>query len=143
MAVRDTMRKHGIPPGWVAMEISASATTKKERGLHLRLVIKHWQPKFLEYTVALQRSVKARLLRLDPLAAAWMTGISWKVEIADESPCPELPSPTYWERLVAQSVAAAPQAEPAPAPRAVLERLLDSGDRGSARGGEFAQTQPM
>jgi hypothetical protein len=135
MAVQDTLRKHGIPSGWLGMEISASVTARSERGLHLRLVIKHWQPKFLEYTVALQRSTKARLMRLDPLAAAWMTGISWKVEIADESPCPELPSPAYWERFV-------PQAEPAPAPRAALEQLLAAGDRGS-REGEFAQTQPM
>jgi hypothetical protein len=141
MAVQDTLRKHGIPPDWIGLEIAASATTKRERGLHLRLVINHWQPKFLEYTVALQRSIKARLLRLDPLAGAWMTGISWKVEIGDESPCPELPSPAYWERFVPQAALA--HGEAAPAPRAALEQLLAAGDRGRSRDAEFAQTQPM
>ena len=136
MAVRDTMRKSGIPPSWVGMEISPSATARRERGLHLRLVINSWQPRFFEYTVAFQRSIKERLLRLDPLAAAWMTGISWKVEIPDESPCPELPSPAYWERFV-------PQMEPTLAPRAALEQLLAAGDGGRSRGAEFAQTQPM
>lgn len=148
MAVRDTLHKNGIPAAWIGAEILASPTPGRERGVHLRLLVKHWEPKILECAVALQQGVKARVLCLDPLSSAWITGISWRFDIADETVCPDLPDPAYWQTFAPAAVEVRADSTSLITPRAVLERLLGSSDRVFAAndagdGGDFTPTQPM
>ncbi|MBC5783815.1 hypothetical protein H8N03_12740 [Ramlibacter sp. USB13] len=92
VAVRETLRKHGFPQHWVQPETLSVVTRQRERGLQLRLVVREWQPPFLDYCVALQRAIRHRVLRLDPLSASWFTGVTWKFDPVDESLCPALPA---------------------------------------------------
>lgn len=96
LAVRETLRKHGIPQSWIQPEMPSAVTSQKVRGIHLRLLVREWQPDLLAYTVALQRAIQARLLRLDPLSVGWMTGISWQYDPVDASTCPALPPADHW-----------------------------------------------
>lgn len=91
MAVRETLRKNGIPAHWFATEMVSTLTAARQRGMQLRLVLREWQPQMLAYTVALQRAIEGKLLRMDPLSPAWLAGITWKFEPADAGQCPELP----------------------------------------------------
>jgi hypothetical protein len=96
LAVRETLRKHGIPQSWIQADMRPALTTQQLRGIHLRLLVREWQPDLLSYTVGLQRAIQARLLRLDPLSIGWMAGISWQYDPVDDSTCPSLPPPDHW-----------------------------------------------
>lgn len=149
-AVRDTLRTHGIPAPWVTTETLTAATGGKERGLHLRLILR--DRRLLPFAMDVQMSVSARITRLDPLSPAWMAGISWKMEAPEDASCAQLPDAGYWQRLISNPPAAAPtpmaEAEAAPtAARAVLDRLFgeDGGvlSRQSRERPDFSPTQPM
>ncbi|AEG92122.1 hypothetical protein [Ramlibacter tataouinensis] len=142
MAVRDTLKKHGIPPTCITAEARPGMVAGRPRGVHLQLVFREWQPELLAYVVAIESTVRARLLRLDPLSQAWVTGVSWRFEPTDARQWPQLP--------------AASQASPAPASAAkgastsskdTLEKLLGSGEglfggRAGKRE-DFSPTVPM
>lgn len=143
MAVRDTLRRHGIPHAWIAAQVTPALTPRKERGVHLRLVARHWHPALASCVVALQKSVLARLNRLDPLAAEWLVGVSWKFDPADDSLCPALPAPEYWQEWQ-QMQQAAPAQRPATARQALQRMMADSDPSFAARGADgFSPTQPM
>jgi hypothetical protein len=155
VALRDTLNRHGVPADWLGVEALSAVTHGREPGLHLRLVVRHWEPQLLACGVALQRGVLQRVLLLDPLAANWMTGISWQFAPTDESNCPDLPPPAHWKSLPADrpSATATASAGPSGAPetaadrKAALDRLLGQGrgpaGRGSENHPEFSDTRPM
>ena len=101
IALRDTLRRQGIPSTWITADLAPALTARKERGMHLRLILREWQPELLAYTVALQRLLRTRIARLDPMSLEWLTGVSWKFELVDETLCPSLPDASYWPKLVA------------------------------------------
>jgi len=93
MALRDTLRKHGLPAGCVTVEGLPGSEVGGQRGLHLQFVFRDWQSSLLlSYVAALETSVGARLARLDPLSPSWVTGISWRFEPADRRLWPQLPA---------------------------------------------------
>jgi len=167
MVLRDTLAQNGIPSHWLDADLLRSTAQGREQGIHVRLLIRHWDPRLLEYGVAFEQNFHQRLTTMDPLAADWLMGISWQFAMDDTSACPPLPNPGSWTR---QQPGAAPAArndaartaesapagrparrEPAPAaaPEAVkgeLERMLagrDEAHRRQAQGPGFAQTQPV
>jgi hypothetical protein len=154
VALRDTLNRHGIPADWLGVEALSAVTRGREPGLHLRLVVRHWEPQLLACGVALQKGVMQRVLLLDPLAANWMTGISWQFAPVDESNCPDLPPPAHWKAMLAAAKPASGAAAVGPAPlegagerRAALDRLLGPGRGPAGRDGEahpeFSDTRPM
>jgi hypothetical protein len=100
VVLRDTLNRHGIPAAWIVAEILSTTARDGERGLHWRLHIKHWDPRLLTHSVALQNALIRRVMTFDPLAEKWLTGISWQYELEDESGCPPLPHPTSWSAPV-------------------------------------------
>lgn len=143
MALRDTLHQHGIPGGWVGAETSPALTARKQRGVHVQLVLRHWDARFVTYTVGLQQLVLARLARLDPLSREWLVGISWKLEPADDTLCPALPPAGCWDATEGARMRALPPAE---SPREALQRPFgqdgDAAGAGSAAP-DFLPTQPM
>jgi hypothetical protein len=96
VVLRDTLNRHGIPTSWIAAELVTTTSRSGERGIHWRLMVKHWDPRLLEHTVALQNALVKRVLTFDPLAVNWLNGISWQIALEDESVCPALPPPPTW-----------------------------------------------
>lgn len=140
ISVRDVLSRQGIPSHWIAAESHPALLSARLRGMHLRLVLREWQPELLAYTVALQKAVRDRLIRLDPLAATWLSGISWKFEPVDDSICPGLPPLRNWK--------AADEQPPLPLTRASLEQLVAPERRSSAvdalvERNDFRPTEPM
>lgn len=97
LALHDVLRRSGIAPTWITPHPQPSTTARRERGVHLFLMIREWHPKLLVFLVAIERHVRARAVRLDPFAAEWLTGISWRFDLADETACPALPRPDFWQ----------------------------------------------
>jgi hypothetical protein len=148
VVLRDTLIKHGIPADWLGAEMLATSGGGREPGMHLRLLVRHWDPRLLTYSVAFQNSFRQRMAVFDPTALNWFSGISWQLSLGDESACPRMPDPALWTT--------APQdkpADPAPAPsapandaRAELERLFAQADADrastAAPTAAFAKTEP-
>lgn len=139
MAVRDTMLRHGIPAHWISAETVPTLIGNRVPGMHLRLVVREWNPELLAYTVALQRAIQARLIRLDALSSSWMAGVSWKYEVVDDSTCPALPPPEHWAR------SRIPVMMPLPAPAAAVppRRAERPVPAGAADPTDFRPTEPM
>jgi hypothetical protein len=97
VVLRDTLYRHGIPAAWFDAEVLVSTSRTGERGIHWRLVVKHPDPRLLTYTVALQHALIKRLTTFDPLASAWLTGVSWQYSLPEDAPCPGLPHPATWK----------------------------------------------
>lgn len=140
MAVRDTLKKFGVSQTCVTAEGIQGTLAGREKGMHLQLVFREWQPNLLGYVVALQTLVRARLLRLDPLSATWLTGVSWRFDPINEQQWPRLLPPRSSTPAPAQKAAAAH-------PRPSLDVLFAArdavfGDR-SARNEDFSPTMPM
>ena len=96
VVLRDTLTRHGIPSAWVTAELLNSTSRAGERGVHWRLHIRHWDARLPAHAVALQNALIKRVMTFDPMASAWLSGISWQFSLADESQCPALPNPTSW-----------------------------------------------
>lgn len=111
VVLRDTLNRHGIPTAWIAAEVLTSTSRTGEKGIHWRLVIKHWDPRLMLHGVAIQHALIKRVTTFDPLASSWLTGISWQFQLADESLCPALPPPPVW---TAEPHAPPPQHHPLP-----------------------------
>jgi hypothetical protein len=168
VVLRDTLNRHGIPAAWLDAEVLVSTSRSGERGIHWRLVIKHPDPRLQNCVVALQNALIKRLMTFDPLASAWLTGMSWQYALADDAPFAAMPHPSTWKDPAAQPVAPAPTMasgdvicgpaaaapEQAPSPldcvdvRADLEHLFAVRDadfrrHGTREGAGEDATQPM
>ncbi|MBI2770189.1 MAG: hypothetical protein HYX47_11230 [Burkholderiales bacterium] len=136
VVLRDTLIKHGIPTAWVGCEMVQAMGRTREPGMHLRLLVRHWDPRLLTYGVALEKSLAARVMVFDPSAAGWLAGMSWQFSLASEEMCPPLPAPSTWTaaavvvtELDDEAVTAMATEPPAkPHARAELDRLFAETD---------------
>lgn len=142
MAVRDTLKRHGLTPGCITAEGVPGLTAGRERGMQIQLVFRDGQPGLLSYALALEAAVRTRLLRLDPLSSSWITGVSWRFEPSDPARWPQLPG-----AVQGNSVTVSPARTVRNTSTAALEKLLQSGDAAfggnAARNADFSPTLPM
>jgi hypothetical protein len=162
VALRETLTRNGIPPGWVSADMLRTNSTKREAGMHVRFLVRHWEPRLMLHGLALEQDFTNRLLLLDPQAESWLAGFSWQFALDDASACPPLPHPSAWMTPPAAETAPAPFGpttrpagiiegpamlrRPMDEVRADLERLLALRDEDMKRHGDggdnFAPTRP-
>ena len=94
--LRDLLRRHDIPAQWIDMKMLVVSSISRGAGLHMRLIVKHWDPRLMNYALALQNEVMADAVRFDPQASQWLHGISWQLEMADSCPYTTLPDKAFW-----------------------------------------------
>lgn len=171
VVLRDTLKLHGLPAAWIGAEMLGTNSRDGKHGIHLRLLIQHWEPRLLAHTPALQDSLTDRLKMFDPLAGNWFGGISWQFALADASGCPPMPAASHWTapanvallEILSADAAPQPVSEPVDSPllqnsqptvaqrRAALELMLAESDRKRYADGagdpdappNFEATQPM
>ena len=162
LVLRELLTRNGIPQTWIAADMLRTTSSKRQEGLHVRFLVRHWQPRLLDHGPALEQEFTQRLLSLDPQAREWLTGFSWQFALEQLGECPPLPHPASWT-----APASAPQASEHGAPltkpadiiegpvviprttdevRADLEQLLALRDPDQKRhrpgGDHFAATRP-
>jgi len=162
LVLRELLTRNGIPQSWVSADMLRTTSSKRQEGLHVRFLVRSWEPRLLEHGPAIEQEFAHRLLILDPQARDWLSGFSWQFVLDDTRVCPPLPHPASWT-----APPAPPQEEPARAPltkpadiiegpmvlprtsdevRADLEQLLalrDADQKRHAHGGDhFAATRP-
>lgn len=108
VVLKDTLRLHGVPTGWLACEVIIIPRTLGEEELHIQLVILKWNEQLLRYANALQQQLLLGLDRFDPAADHSKYMVSWR--FAPDCGCPFswMPEPKFW----AQSGAPATGDEP-------------------------------
>ncbi|NPC56304.1 hypothetical protein [Caenimonas soli] len=158
VALRDTLNRHNIPATWIRAEtLVTTSRGVTHKGLHWRLLIKHWHPELLSYGVPFQQSLINRLVALDASAATWLMGISWQFALPDESVCPPLPQRAWGAEpkaaaqpakaatpLVAATTAPVPAAA-ATSAKADLEQMFAERDaqlKQTADDARFQSTEP-
>lgn len=143
VVLRDTLARHGVPLAWIASELLTAASRNRELGLHLRLQIRHWEPRLLPFLVALEDEIASRAASYDPHAHEWLMGVSWQFAVPDRSACPPLPPAASWK---------SPPPSPQPVDvlamgdaRAKAQEALAAGDRAAqaAPAPDFMKTQVL
>jgi hypothetical protein len=161
LVLRETLTRNGIPQVWLSADLLRTTSPKREQGVHVRFLVRAWEPRLMQFGPALEKEFVQRLLLLDPQAAEWLMGFSWQFALPENFVTPDLPHPTSWTATEPREPEArmAPHTKPGdiiegpvviPKPpedvRADLERLLAARDddmKRHAQGGEpFAATRP-
>jgi hypothetical protein len=97
--LRATLDRNGIPIEWISGDVLKTATAAQGPGLHVRFVVRHWEPLIALHTAALERDFEQRLLTFDPLAANWIRGFSWRYELPKGTELPRLPHGGSWTSM--------------------------------------------
>ncbi|HZY16600.1 MAG TPA: hypothetical protein VFE74_08215 [Ramlibacter sp.] len=160
LVLRETLMRAGIPQAWLTADLLRTTSSRREQGIHVRFLVRHWEPRLMLHGVALEREFLQRIVMLDPLSVDWLMGFSWQFAMEDTSACPPLPHPGSWT-----AVPSVPHSAPVPETRpgdiiagpvlipqpvdevkADLERLLALRDEDMKRhglsGDPFAPTRP-
>jgi len=98
--LRDLLRKHGIAPHWIELQMLVVSRSSRGTGLFVRLIIRHWDARLMNYAVALQNALLADVARFEPRASEWLHGISWQFEMTDSCPYTTLPDKAFWVESV-------------------------------------------
>jgi hypothetical protein len=114
VVLRETLLRNGIPQGWVGADMLRTASPRREQGLHVRFLVRRWEPRLLPHAPALERDFAERLVLMDPLAADWLMGFSWQFALEDDSACPPLPHPGSWTAPAGEQARAGTAHETAP-----------------------------
>lgn len=114
VVLKDTLRQHGVPAGWIGCEVLVAPTRVSDEDLIVQLVILKWNDALLHYAPALQRQLLLDLDRFDPTVDHSRYMISWR--FAPDCGCPsmEMPDPKFWVQAV--------HPVPTPEPVAILDR---------------------
>lgn len=154
MVLRLLLRKHGIPGHWIELQELTVPGKVRGLGMHVRLVLKYWDPNLMNHIQAFQTQFLADIKRYEPKHKDWLYGLSWQLETGSSCPNPTLPDKPFWtvpgrpapmpdaSAAAAAAVAAAPAAAdaaadavavapvpPAPVDHSKLERLFADRDQ--------------
>jgi hypothetical protein len=118
--LRDALRKYGIPPRWIDCQMLLVNSRSKGPGMYVRLVVRQWDDRLMNYAFAFQNALMVEITRFEPQASQWLHGISWQLDVADTCPHRNMPDKSYWAdpaRPAGPAVRTAPPARTAqPAP---------------------------
>ncbi|RYG12784.1 MAG: hypothetical protein EON92_07375 [Burkholderiales bacterium] len=95
--LRDALRRYGIPTRWVECQMLVVSSRSRGQGMYLRLVLKHWDYRMMNYLHAFQTALLVDIERFEPQSADWLHGISWQLEVADTCPYLEMPDKSFWQ----------------------------------------------
>lgn len=94
--LRDLLRKHGIAPQWIELQMLVVSRSSRGSGLYVRLILRHWDERLMNYALALQNALLVDIARFEPNASEWLHGISWQLEMTDSCPYTTLPDKAFW-----------------------------------------------
>jgi hypothetical protein len=96
MMLRDGLRKHGIPAGWIECRILVVHSRSRGPGLHVKLVMRHWDMLLLTYAHAFEQQLMTAIREFEPQASHWLHGFSWELDVGDSCPYQDMPDPSIW-----------------------------------------------
>jgi hypothetical protein len=106
--LRDLLRKHGIAPHWIELHMLVVSRSSRGSGLYVRLIVRHWDERLMNYASALQNALLTDIARFEPRASEWLHGISWQFEMTDSCPYTTLPGKAFWAETAAPTTPVMP-----------------------------------
>lgn len=97
VAVKETLRTHGIPGAWVGGEL-ISATNDQE-DMAFVLILQEWHEEILRYLPALQSHILMTLRSQDPSLTILEKNVSWQFSADSGVPHKTLPHNVEWGQL--------------------------------------------
>ncbi len=64
------LRKSGIPRGWIECHMLTVLSRTRGQGMYLRLIVKHWDPRLMDYAFAFQNTLMADIERFESNASS-------------------------------------------------------------------------
>lgn len=95
--LRDVLSRHGIPQDWIDLHILAVNSASRGPGIYIRLVLKHWDARLLNYAQAFQNELLIDIGRFESNASEWLHGISWQLEMTASCPYTTVPDKAFWD----------------------------------------------
>lgn len=117
--LRDVLRRSGVPSDWVECHMLPVSSRKRGHGMYVRLVMRHWDPRFVNYAFAFQKTLLTDIERFDPESSSWLYGISWQFDVEGSCPYTAMPERSFWKQPV-QTVHAPAVKVRAPVPKEAL-----------------------
>jgi hypothetical protein len=94
--LRDALRKYGIPLRWIDCQVMLVSSRSRGPGMYVRLVVRQWDDRLLNYAHAFQTALMVEITRFEPQASQWLHGISWQLEVGDTCPYLTMPEKAFW-----------------------------------------------
>jgi hypothetical protein len=90
-ALRDTLIRYHIPSSGVGCETLLSSRNSIAPTVHVRLLVKDFEPRLLTQAYAFQKAFLKRATSFDPKVVDWLSGVSWQFETPGDSLFSEMP----------------------------------------------------
>lgn len=94
--LRDAMRRHGLPPHWIECQILQVSSRRRGPGMSVRLIIRHWDDRLMQYLMAFQKAFQTDVERFEPNANQWLHGVSWQIQPLNACSHIEMPDKSFW-----------------------------------------------
>ena len=126
--LRDVIRRHGIAPQWIELQMLVVNRASHGSDVHVRLVLKHWDARLLNYAQAFQNQLLNDIQRFEPKSSEWLHGISWQLEMGESCPYTALPDRAFWQAPQPAEATSTPVVPAAPVNHAVSARQSPAPD---------------
>lgn len=143
MAHRDTLRRHGIPEQWLAVEALAAKDARGNFGVHARFVVKNGQSGLLVHLPQVIELFRTRLAKLDQTSGQWLCGASTRFEFAAGHVYEPMPPAGFWQGVERPEREPAAETTPRESARDWLDRMFAASSSSRAAHNDFRPTQPM
>lgn len=117
-ALRDTLIRYRIPSSGVGCETLLSSRNAIAPTVHVRLLVKDFEPRLLTQALAFQKAFLKRLTSFDPKVVDWLSGVSWQFEEPGDSLFSDIPAASQQRSTAAVPVTADARTQAGPAPAA-------------------------
>ena len=96
VALRDTLRKNGIPTDWIGTQIASRTQAGQGTAHQIQLIILKWHEGLLRFAPLLQQQILQNLQQFDPQSDYSGHTVVWTFAPNCGCPYTTLPAPTYW-----------------------------------------------
>ena len=135
VVLKDTLRKHGIPAGWVGCEVTGISHSQMDDELFVHLIIMTWNEALIQFAPALQQQLMQGLDRFEPKVDHSNYVVSWLFSPDCQYPHTEMPPAEFWGMGA--------EAQHAAMAGTQVKPKFDLADSGVAYGGNaFSPTEP-
>ena len=96
VVLKDTLRKNGIPAGWIGCEVTGISHNNMDDELFVHLIVMNGNEALLQYAPALQQDLMQGLDRFEPNVDHSNYVVSWLFSPDCGFKRTSLPAPSFW-----------------------------------------------
>jgi len=79
LALRDTMRKYGVPSDWIDCRALSAVTRTQQSGMHVQFLVRKSDRQVMNYIHAFQDTFWQEIESIAPQARQWLVSVGWEV----------------------------------------------------------------